>query len=310
MQVDREETVVELPRLNSCDIDLVLRLRNKLSEILQFELEGQILTGRVFFRLVDLLLENLPISVWPPALEDSVRHLAGRPCSYELMRETCHRLAGNLVRLRHRRPVVPWDCQRHSEWVPVQVMSSRYSRIKTKTGSRTGHSFVFKILAGTSCPRTIVKFWSGRQCAFFAPRLGFSRPWRDKDDNPAPYPYSSARELVSLRFYALIEPSLSQSEPGFKHMGFPASVLEWNREKMQQRLRRLPGRACPVGYPNTFPCHRCHIGFDRCKAAVHRVTYVSKTCRSCGKEAFFDPEVSDAVCINCRDRAVFAGDQV
>ena len=277
-------------------LDLVFQVRDQLSELLSYELKDKTIFGPSFRRLIALIEETLPIAKLDhQTLEDSVRHLAGKRLTQELIQETSHRLAGNLPRLRRRRAVIPWNGQRVNEWVPVQFMACRPAKPNRKG---PGVIYTLKILAGTPCPRTVLQRWSLKKCAYLASFMGYMRSRRGVS---ALYPYSAPEQLVTLRLLAHIDRKASIQEPIITDYQATESLLNWNREQIKRRLARyLPGYECPHGFAHDFPCHGCFFGYESCSAATHPADYVLRRCPQCKEaKAPFDRDVSSEVCVVC-----------
>lgn len=284
-------------------IETVLKLKTDLKEILAFELGGKTIRGPLFDRLVDLCRENLPPKgrLDRDNLEESLRHLAGEVLTPEHLTEVCWRMAGNLPRLKEKRPVPPWHGQRLPEWVPMQVMSCRPLR----QGRSMGSNFGMKMLAGTPAGRTVVKWWSVRQCrGLYADYFGFSKPWRDR------YHFSVPEQFVGLRLYGHVEPELCGDGPMFEKVAFPPAIAEYNREVLRKRFRVDEGYRCPLGLSSSFPCHHCPKGYKSCAAATHRSDWARGPCPRCKHDdALFDPDVETNLCVDCYSRQAFRGDQ-
>jgi hypothetical protein len=124
------------------------------------------------------------------------------------------------------------------------------------------------------------------------------------------YPYSHPAQFVGLRLWVLIDPELSRREPVFSKVAWPTSVSAWNKEQIKARFRIDPGYECPKGYPAVFECHKCPHGFKTCRAGTHREEWTEGPCPECGKEdAYFDPEISDDICIDCYVTKAFKGER-
>lgn len=228
-------------------------------------------------------------------LADSIRAEAGRVLDAETLVALAHRLAGNLARLASCRPVPPWHVQRFPEWVPVQVLGC--ARARGGKG-QMGALFRFKVMAGTPCPRVVLQWWSNRRCLYHARDFGLA-VGRARGKTPR-LPYEAPEQFATLRLAALIDPALSRAEPAFAEVKFPAgrSIAGWNRTQLRRRLRL--GFACPEGYPDDFPCHRCHRGYRSCPAGTHRDDYVERPCPLCGlPDAVWDPESPFEGCVDC-----------
>jgi hypothetical protein len=175
-----------------------------------------------------------------------------------------------------------------------------------------GHEITFRILAGTSCPLKVHKWWSVRASRFMAyfrdaNRHGFGFA-RSRGEEVSPYRYEDPRQFMSLRCLLLIDPELCDLKdgPGFQEIYHTSATMERNREIRRQRARLEPGYECPHDMPPTLACHQCPVGRDRCRAATHAETYELDDCPQCGMENWFDPAIAGAnsICIACLERNI------
>lgn len=253
----------------------------------------------MFKKAVQIFKDNLGIpTLREEILEESLTPLLGTAPTKEVWKETAHRLAGNSVRLRNHRVVLPWSLQRFDEWVPVQIMGLRYAR-----GGRgkMGVQFTLKIMAGTPCPKIFFQFWSFKKCRYLSSKFGFQR-FRGKE--PPKHFYENPKQLVTLRFLALVDSNLSDREPYVTEIEFPPSVEDWNRRQNHRRTR-LEFK-CPKGYPRELKCHDCPIGYVHCPAGTHAQDYSIEPCPKCGeKQAFFDADLPDTMCLDCHIKHVY-----
>jgi hypothetical protein len=115
-------------------------------------------------------------------------------------------------------------------------------------------------------------------------------------------------DYINLRLELLIDPALCDSEPGFEKIRIQPVLLRHNIRIMQLRDRMRPGITCPNGFPQSFPCYRCPIGYSGpkgCPAACHRLTYVAGFCPRCkSSKAAFDTDLSKQFCVDCFDAAM------
>lgn len=271
-------------------------MRDNLAAIVEFEFLEKVVDAGNFERLIQLIATNLPGKQHLPTIEESLRHLVGGKMDAITIGKTCHRLAGNLPRLKRRRPVLPWRYQIYPEWVPMQILSARRER---NHRGQPGGMLAFKIVAGTSCSLVIRRWWSNKRCRFLSQKFRFSKPPSRKSREVAHYPYSVVEQLVGLRFCGLMEAELSDDEPGFFHIKFTPSINEWNREQLRIRFRVDPDYNCPENYPSSFPCYRCSLGRESCLGATHARDYVQRFCKKCQQDAPFDPDQDSALCVNC-----------
>lgn len=246
-------------------------------------------------------------------VEESLRHLAGTVLNDDLIIDFCWRMAGNLPRLSCNRPAPPWHFQKIREWVPMRITACRYEPRRTGLGVL----FTMRIMAGTPCPRIIQKWVSLSVCKLLARATGFTlRRRRDV----MPYPYSVPHQMVGFLIYGLAEPDESRSEPGvnlpvvtpdgFPEIAkevFPSAALTYNRYMLDLTFRLTREHACPKGFtPARVQCHKCPFGFQTCPAGKHRLDWVRRSCAQCERDkVFFDPELSDDVCVSCFQKNAF-----
>ena len=259
------------------------------------EFLGKTPTGTKFARLVSLVREILPGDIDFNTLEDSLRHLAGTRIDEKLLDDFCWRMAGNTRRLKEYRSVPPWHVQKLPEWVPVQVVSARRQR---NTKGAVGALMGFRVLAGTSCPKIVYKWWSQKMARFLSQDFGFTR---QRGNEPGRFPYAHPEQLVSLRHYVMIDPAECDKEPGFSKVAFSGSMKEWNKNTLVARFRADRDFYCQMEKSaEELPCHRCPLGYVTCRAATHRKDWVQKPCTHCSRaDAWFDPEIAGDKCVEC-----------
>lgn len=277
-------------------------MRNDLAEILGFEYGVKPASGDDFDRLVHVVHDFLPGDLDYPTVYESCRHLAGVRLHPAAARLFAHRVAGNLPLLKRHRPVLPWSVPEDKEWVPLQVVSCKRRR---NSRGRLGGDFRLLALAGRPAGLYFVKWWSFRYCRYIAPELKFSRPVSRRARSPARYPFSALEQLVTLRFYGLIDPAeCGPGEPGFQKVGTPPSLAAWNRGQIRRRFRIDDGYECPDDRPRSFPCHNCPRGYSSCPAGTHARDYVQGFCKVCQDDAaLFDPDWPPGVCVFCQRRS-------
>lgn len=246
--------------------------------------------------MVELILEVLPGEHDYGTVETSVRHMAGVHVDRSTLHKACWRIAGNTKRLKQRRPVPPWHVQRLPEWVPAQIVSCRRQK---NSKDKIGGMFGFRILAGTSCPSFVFKWWSVTYCRFISNELGFTR---QRGRRPSKYPYTDPEQFVNLRLYLKIDPDECDKEPGFSEIAFNDSMKEWNDVTRKCRQRTQPGFECAMGVQDAaqLPCWKCPIGYQTCRAGTHRLDWEQRHCAHCGEDdAWFDPDAQGDFCVEC-----------
>jgi hypothetical protein len=212
----------------------VLKLRQKLIQRLTPLYQNELIVQETFLSLVRDLAQLLPDSIVTDVITDSIRYVVGQRLSAKELDELCWRLAGNLPRLKQRRAVPPWNRQPFQELVPAQIVKVQLRRGGLQRGE-LGHEITFRILAGTSCPLKVHKWWSVRASRFMAyfrdaNRHGFGFA-RSRGEEVSPYRYEDPRQFMSLRCLLLIDPELCDLKdgPGFQEIYHTSATMEWNR---------------------------------------------------------------------------------
>lgn len=285
-------------------IDQILERRDDLFDELVGDLVGKQLDNHRFDRMVKIVNHHLPADVHHTSVYMSLQHFYGVTLTEEAAFETAWLFMGNVARFKAARLVVAWKFQPFPEWCPVQIVGARPQR----NPKSLGFEFQLRFVAGLPCPKVVRKYWSNAYVHMLAPEFGFvSGRAAELGSEAHGLVFEDGEQFVGLRFYAKVEPELSQTEPGFKHICFPPGVHRWNVEQHKYRLRQGEKYACPHGMPEVLPCHRCPYGFLDCRAATHRATYQTKPCKCCKKDqAPWDPERPTArVCVNCERNDAF-----
>lgn len=263
----------------------ILKKRNKLFDQLWIRHQGAELVAERLSKFVSDILELMPGVVDRRTILMSVLYLAGKIVDRQNLFDLCWRLAGNIEILLAGKAITPWSFQAADEWVPVQISEADHHR--NKYGDK-GFLLSFQVMAGTSCPLRIVKFWSNRFCHFVAKSLGFTEQRKEM-------PFSTGTEFVSLRTNVLIEAERSHEKPFFEKIHDTPACRKWNRDILKLRMRI--SEPCPYGY--THSCHKCPVGYSSCPAGTHMLTYKQKYCHGCDSDEYFDPTKDDTKCVNC-----------
>jgi hypothetical protein len=246
-----------------------------------------------------VIAKCLPEAISFDLILESLMDLAGVELTREHLKVIAWRIAGNVDRLRNFHPAVPWYRQCQEEYVPVQVVGLKRQYRKKELRIEA----TLQTLAGTPVPLKITKTWSPKFFGLISKSMGFSKPWGE-------YPYRNPLQVYGMRFYVLVEPRLCDSSgPKFEKLWMdedarsirPSGCVRFNQELLKLRHRTRSQFECPENYLPEFECHRCAVGRDRCPIAVHSRTFVTRRCPRCEKVAFFDPEVSERLCIDCYD---------
>lgn len=237
-------------RVSWTPISRIVSLRNTLVQTKLFSFLGETATGEVFEDLVTVFhreLKNVPRSVVYQSLLD----LPGKLLTYELLRDTAWRLAGNITTLRKGQPAPLCSAPPAAGWAPLHVL-----RCKQHTNDRgkLGAIFWLRVLAGPLCPQIVRDFWSQSFVILVARRIGFTRA-------KGLHPFHHVCELVNLRLAAKLAPGGRL----FVEVGGASPLRAWNRKILQMRARK--GWTCP--YEFEHECWQCPMGLKECPAAVH-----------------------------------------
>jgi hypothetical protein len=299
----------------SISIKKVLAARIKIAEVCNLH-RGALVTGEAFNHLVSSVHQEI-LTTDLRAVANSMRSVAGRHLTDDVIDELSWRLAGNLHRLAKGMTVAPWTSQAEKEWATMQVSQviRKFRRYKAKTEeqaalagadgkvSKAGILLKFRILTGLAAGRSSEKFWSDTMCEMLKSEFGYdkwNRARRSRNVGTRPsWPFLAYGEFFRLRLQVLVDPELCQfGEVGFQEVRGTAATKKWNREIMRMRLR--DGFVCPAGYSEDFSCHLCPIGLGKCKAACHALDYQTSDCEVCHKtDRFFDVDISETHCVDC-----------
>jgi hypothetical protein len=221
------------------------------------------------------------------AVYETLRVYAGEPLTEKLGVSLCWLIAGNMDKLKNGIPLRMWSGQTIDEWMPMRVVSVQLAR----PYKEVVHACTFKILAGSASEMVILRYLSRAAVKYIACKIGFSQL-------KGSYPYHHPQEIIGLRLIGKFEPHLVRDAmPSFREIYCPASMLQRNRsEYLCVRSRKL--LQCPSGFNHA--CARCAYGTDRCKYAVHPVTFEVGACPRCmNADALFDPAVPGTLCTAC-----------
>jgi hypothetical protein len=228
---------------------------------------------------------QLPQTISPDALYESVRVLAGTTLTQKTAMTLAWRFAGNVDRLIAGERVLPWVRQIEDEVIPVRV-----ERIHAdKRRDNFGYTLHCRALAGTPCPMVFQQFFSTRSCRAIARTLGFTAAW-------GTYPFRTPLHFMGLMFFAHLEADKSGETPYFKTVSSSSGLLSQNKAKIEVRCRVKP---CPRGYQHH--CDKCWLGQDECPAGIYPRSLVQRECAQCVNMSFFEPDDEEGtVCLNCR----------
>ena len=314
--MDQIETV-------SYNLKTVIEARSTLlTSIFANFLESQ-LTSSVLVSLTQQVYEKILFKAPYSAVFGSFRHLAGSTFTSAVANEMAWLIAGNLKKIVSGVPVTPWTGQSCAEWVPVQVSkiirTTRSWKARNELDvARAVNNVVYKsgvavsllILAGSPAGKTIRTFWSDDACQAIKVHFGFDKYNKSRFSRVVSkrdtYPFQNPVEFYKMRCLVLLDPLKSKAtQPKYSEMKKNATMIAWNRQLMQYRLRETFD--CPAGWSvDEMECVDCPKGQDFCKAACHKETFIEGTCSKCQKVAVLDPEScgvfgNDPLCLNCRE---------
>lgn len=285
-------------------VERVLKQRDKLASAVA-EFLGHKIVGPTFQAFVDKLHAALPnnSNILRTTLLNSVTDILKKELDADTLINTCWRLAGNMEKLKHQEPVIPWWHQKEFEWVPVRI-----TEVTTEKKSRRElqNIFVFHALAGSATSLKFAQTWSLRKTRYLATfkdqkgnGFGFGRSRLNiRGEQKSRLLLKDFRQFYGLRCFLLLDPEKSKQEPHAVEVGHSSATTNFNRTLIQSRDRTES--ACIKGLGN-FECFHCPYGEDNCELATHAATFQTAVCEGCGEKAFFDPldiEYENR-CINC-----------
>lgn len=205
----------------------------------------------------------------------SLLYLVGRKIDKEECYNIAFRFAGNKDNLKKGNTVQEWVCQTFDEWVCAQI-----TEVTTSYNEKFKKHFVlpvYHVLSGTPAGKYFSRSFPRRFLPIYASNFGFGRKgkWEIEPE-----------EITNLRVRLLL-----LQGPKFTFEDY--KVLDKEHNKKIITMRNSP---CP----NRFKCKciHCHIGLDKCQAAVRPVTLVKRPCEN-GHIGPFDPRFNFSVCIDC-----------
>lgn len=226
------------------------------------------------------------------AVVETLRPLAGGILTPDMLSLLAARVAGNGDTLATGRPIslVYTAAPRSVDNAILYI--SRVQLVKDRFGKYL-HQLSLDSLSGDSAGVSFEWAVTRPAANVVASRVGFSAPW-DK------YAFLDPAQLSGIYMYAVVGGSDYSSEPTVKEILDVPALIKYNRASVL-KLRCRVGETCPNRLAN--PCHMCALGRDRCRAAVHKLSYVYGNCLICNtRNAIFDPEASTTMCITCERR--------
>lgn len=292
-QRKRNSTTTPLPRFSLAEIE---PRYNALQANLRNALAGVVLQNQFLQNAIDACAASLPASISRATLEKTLAPYLGRHCDNVWLIWLARRLAGNLALLRQGVPVPIYGPASFLGWSVFKIrgVTRQSDRLK-----RPGALIRVKAIAGSLCPEEGECWLSVVQCRHqVAPGLGYSRPRSSRSRHPAKYPWLVPEQLMGHWFLGRAE-AKRDAPFWITDMETSSAVRSRNRGLVRHRYRIDPGFKCPMGYPNTHPCHKCPVGSLRCPSATHQRDYVDGECSVCAKpSAWVDPDHPE-MCVEC-----------
>lgn len=198
------------------------------------------------------------------------------------------RFAGQIVRLREGRAIVPWGVLSPLDWSVVQIVDMMPGVRHYRGRDTSGKIVKMHGLAGPLSGELFDWFFPIASSRPLAIKLGFSRFSRGK------YPKESDREMCQLRL--AVQAEAKDKKPLIRATDCPSVVVAYNREVMAKRLRR--DFDCPFSYHHK--CYQCPHGANECPASVRYSPLELKLCSECKCEEHHPTESWAAgVCVKC-----------
>ena len=275
----------ELPPMPVVSISRIITLRDKIVETCDFL--GDMLTLDLLQDWCQQLSQLLGAS--SAVVFQSCRTMLDKTLTYEALRQVAWRLAANQQRLLTGETVPPWQRQIRAEWVTLQFMEGSTKTHGSNDRKQFGWDWKLVMLTGAPAGQQQTYWLSTKQCASIGQIVGFTRSYGKR-------PWQHTTQLSGLRVACWVTAPVRQDQ-NLKLQSFdcPASLRKHNLDLLNFRFRLSD--PCPNNW--THPCHQCHIGYDKCSAATHAVTYVQRNCVLCEThKAWFDPNKPDK-CLAC-----------
>lgn len=225
-------------------------------------------------------------------VHESVKGLLKKELTPERLQAVAWRLAGNLDRLLSQQAVPEWNGQKEFEWVPAHVCDTQIVR----RFGKLVNLLTFQSMGGSVVPLKIVQTWSIKKTNYLAVYrnpaglgFGFGRSRiNSRGEQRSSGLYRNLSQFYNMRCFLLLDPNLSQTEPGVAEIGHSASSMLYNKQLIQSRDRSQT--PCLKGLHKSLECFICPYGVDRCVLATHPVTYRKGICPRCSQLGFFDPQ--------------------
>ena len=289
---------------------LVFVLYNYLDKVIDQQVYNEInnaISGSLTYTRSSLIAHSLYDAIY-----QSLAHVHGKTLTKQLITYIAEYISGNLPVLNKGKKIIPWYISKHYEWLPMQIID--VSLGKNKDGV-LGVFVKQKVLGGSACPNLITTWWSFQKCKTIANKfLGFS----NKSSKPEyDYSYINPHQLVSMRFYGLLNPEKSEKRVFIEEIKSGRALLKWNRMVIEMRNRVK--FKCPLKLTKEqLPCYKCHLGYayenpsnERCPIACRRLTLKKQHCSSCNQLSYFEPATTNQqqqqqqqVCYNCKIKAL------
>lgn len=295
---------MELPPIPVMSIERILGKRDTLTANLTSFLGHELSKGS-YEAFSQKLLESLPTGTSQNAVRNSIKGLAGKVLTDEMLLTLCWRIAANVDSLWAGKPVIDWSVQNDFEWIPVCVDEIYVVKHDGKMKNR----FIFQSLSGSIVPRKMVQHWSFEKTTYLATSrdnsnlgFGFNRSKLNKlGENTAKSLFWDYRQYVGLRCFLLLDPVKSKirNEPVATEVGHTSSTMSYNKKLITRRDRGV--NPCFHRISDSIECHLCPYGTDKCEMATHPRTYEVIKCKLCKQASYCDKgdKLYDDICVNC-----------
>jgi hypothetical protein len=272
--------------LPSVSLKKIFTLRDKLVDDVGVIFYGEVLHAAKFNHLFERMQDALPSGIPAAALHSTLLPLLDKKLIHPDFHAMAWRIAGNLDTLKKGKSVPAWSGTADREWAPIVL--TRVYPVKLKDGKIT-NEFVVKFLGGSPCGETAVKYWSSKFLPVLARRIGFG-------GYSSNFKYRDRTDLINLTLLVkLSADKCRRGRPGFEEVYAPGNFIKWNQDIL--RLRFRIGEECPRYF--NHECRQCYVGLRNCNAAVRLYDLEKKFCTRCQSDKIFDPDASEAICVDC-----------
>jgi hypothetical protein len=246
---------VLLPKSPHLNVDGIYRRKAELYARL-LEYVDKVLTADDVDSIAVDFLRICKLSFKNKHMKKSLQSLVGRKLTKDGSngaKEIAWRIAGNTSKLKNK-PVFSWTLQAEMEWVSIEIVDVK--PVKKNTKGKQIIEIVCRVNSGSPAGMHFIRKFPLKFMPLFAGQLGFDRKEKWK---------LSIRELVRMRFRALLLPDMSNCNIKFEDFKVQPSDRTTNKHIITFRKLKCPrGKLCP--------CYECPVSYFDCPGGCRPAT--------------------------------------